>query len=119
MTAREMVNEEKDDNDDKDLEDNFNHSVCQIVKVRVFDNHHACSSCHSEDCSSVEISMFKQVSIFSVSISPSSSCSSIRLSHPPPFTTSIGGILTLVLLVIFSYLSLAGTVLLISVLPVR
>jgi hypothetical protein len=103
VTSNEMLNEAKDvkhildneGNDDSYVQENLNHTVCQILKVRVSDNPHACSSCHSEDCFSAEMSMFKKVSILSVSITPSS-FSSTRLSHPPPFTTSIGGILTLV-----------------------
>ena len=71
VSSRQRVNEKEYDkniidgnvNGDNDEEGNLNRTVCQTVKVRVFDNLHACSSCQSEDCSSVEISMFKQVSI--------------------------------------------------------
>ena len=71
VTSREMVKGEKDeksihDDDGKEVNDergNLNRTVCQIVKVRVFDNLHACSSCQSEDCSTIEMSKFKQVSI--------------------------------------------------------
>ena len=65
-----MLNEEKDDNGNgvNDEQENLNRSVCQKVKVRLFDNQHACSSCQSADCSSAEMSMFMQASILSVSV---------------------------------------------------
>ena len=126
VTSREMVNEAKDEksilgdegNGDNDEIVNLNCTVCQILKVRVFDNLLACSSCQSEDCSSLEMSMFRKVSIRQVFMTPPSFASTRHL-HPPPFTTSIGGILTLVSLVIFNYLPWVGSVPLISMYPVR
>ena len=118
VTAREMVNDCSGD-DDNNVQEKLSRSVCQTVKVRVFETHHACSSCQSEDCSSAEMSMFKHVSILLVSFTSSSSCSSTRLSHPPPFTTSIDGILSLVSLVIFSYQPWEKSLIAIFVLPVR
>jgi hypothetical protein len=61
----------EDNNGNTDKENNTkvvnqnasNHTVCQIVKLRVVDNLHACSSCDAKDCTQISVKMFKQVSI--------------------------------------------------------